>query len=161
MKIQDEAEDLDMRKTALRARETQRVQQELKTAKSRLETVIQEFENRVRTANADQFNSLIRKAESEIASVVKAHCPRDAFSAREADAKSYTPQIGEQVRVKGLGGKLATVVEAPEEDETVLVQHGKIKVRLNKSNIISIASSERSATSSVPRLKRQVCISRG
>lgn len=156
--IQNEAEDLDRRETALRAKETQQAQQEVKTAKSQLEVVIQEFENGLRTASADQFNSLIRKSEAEIASIVEAHCPRDAFSVGDTDTKSYTPQIGEQVHVKGLGRKLATVVEAPEDDETVLVRHGQIKVRVKKSNIRSIASSERnSATSSVPRirLKRQ------
>ncbi|KAG2683744.1 hypothetical protein I3760_10G047600 [Carya illinoinensis] len=149
--IKNEAEDLDRRETALRARETQRVQQDLKTAKSQLETVLQEFENQLRTTSADQFNSVIRKSESEIASVVAAHCPHDVLSVSETDTKSYTPKIGEQIFVKGLGGKLVTVVEAPEDDENILVQHGKIKVRLKKSNIRSIASSKRNATTrSVP-----------
>ncbi|XP_075666249.1 uncharacterized protein LOC142636063 isoform X3 [Castanea sativa] len=154
--IQNEAEDLGGRETALRAKETQQVQQELKTAKSQLDVVIQEFENGLRIASADQFNSLIRKSESEIASVVEAHCPRDAYSVNDTDSKSYTPQIGEQVQVTGLGRKLATVVEAPEDEETVLVQHGQIKVRVKKSNIRSIASSERNTeTRHAPRLKRQ------
>ncbi|KAL4626778.1 hypothetical protein ACB092_05G121800 [Castanea dentata] len=153
--IQNEAEDLGGRETALRAKETQQVQQELKTAKSQLDVVIQEFENGLRIASADQFNSLIRKSESEIASVVEAHCPRDAYSVNDTDSKSYTPQIGEQVQVTGLGRKLATVVEAPEDEETVLVQHGQIKVRVKKSNIRSIASSERNTeTRHAPRLKR-------
>ena len=139
-------------------KETQQVQQELKTAKSQLDVVIQEFENGLRIASADQFNSLIKKSESEIASVVEAHCPRDAYSVNDTDSKSYTPQIGEQVQVTGLGHKLATVVEAPEDDETVLVQHGQIKVRVKKSNIRSIASSKRNTeTRYAPRLKRQVC----
>ncbi|XP_065615651.1 uncharacterized protein LOC111989695 isoform X2 [Quercus suber] len=153
--IQNEAEDLGGRETALRAKETQQVQQELKTAKSQLDVVIQEFENGLRIASADQFNSLIKKSESEIASIVEAHCPRDAYSVNDTDTKSYTPQIGEQVQVTGLGRKLATVVEAPEDDETVLVQHGQIKVRVKKSNIRSIASSERNTeTRYAPRLKR-------
>nr|XP_023877270.1 uncharacterized protein LOC111989695 isoform X3 [Quercus suber] len=153
--IQNEAEDLGGRETALRAKETQQVQQELKTAKSQLDVVIQEFENGLRIASADEFNSLIKKSESEIASIVEAHCPRDAYSVNDTDTKSYTPQIGEQVQVTGLGRKLATVVEAPEDDETVLVQHGQIKVRVKKSNIRSIASSERNTeTRYAPRLKR-------
>ncbi|RVW95835.1 Endonuclease MutS2 [Vitis vinifera] len=130
---------------------------ELKTAKSQLQTVVQEFENQLRTANADNFNSLIKKSESAISSIVEAHCLSDDFFVTEKDSSSYKPQLGEQVNVKGLGGKLATVVEAPgDDDETVLVQYGNIRVRVKKSNIIAIPVSERNAgTSSVRPLRRQ------
>ena len=160
MKIQEEAQDLDEREILLKAKETQQVQKELKTAKSQLQTVVQEFENQLRTANADNFNSLIKKSESAISSIVEAHRLSDDFFVTEKDSSSYKPQLGEQVNVKGLGGKLATVVEAPgDDDETVLVQYGNIRVRVKKSNIIAIPVSERNAgTSSVRPLRRQVCI---
>ncbi|KAJ9690440.1 hypothetical protein PVL29_012870 [Vitis rotundifolia] len=155
--IQEEAQDLDGREILLKAKETQQVQKELKTAKSQLQTVVQEFENQLRTANADNFNSLIKKSESAISSIVEAHCLSDDFFVAEKDSSSYKPQLGEQVNVKGLGGKLATVVEAPgDDDETVLVQYGNIRVRVKKSNIIAIPVSERNAgTSSVRPLRRQ------
>ncbi|KAA8515269.1 hypothetical protein F0562_018501 [Nyssa sinensis] len=159
--IQGEAEDLDWREAALKAKETQQIQQELKAVKSQIETVLQEFGNELRTASADQFNSLIKKSESAIASIVKAHCPSADFSVKETDDSSYTPRLGEQVHVKGLGNKLATVVEAPGDDDTVLVQYGKISVRVNKSSIRALTNSDTNAgTSSVPRLRRQVQRSR-
>lgn len=157
VKIQDEAEDLDRHVTALMAKETQQVQQELRAAKSQIETVVQEFENLLRTANPEQFNSLIRKSESAIASIVEAHCPGDSLPGSETVISSYTPQFGEQVHVKGLGDKLATVVEAPGDDETILVQYGKVRVRVKKSDIRAIPSNKSNATSLVRHLKRRVC----
>ncbi|XP_034912464.1 uncharacterized protein [Populus alba] len=155
--IQAEAEDLDGHVKALMAKETQLVQLELKAANSQIETVVQNFENQLRKASPDQFNSLIKKSESAIASIVQAHCSSDSLPASETDTRSYTPQLGEQVLVKRLGNKLATVVEAPRDDETVLVQYGKIRVRMKKSDIGSIKSDKKSkATILVPSLKRQV-----
>ncbi|PON36777.1 Endonuclease MutS [Parasponia andersonii] len=156
--IQDEAEDLDRRETALMVKETLQVQQEVKNAKSQMETVLQEFENQLITASPDQFNSLIKKSESAISSILQVHCPSEA---RETDTNSYTPEVGEQVHLKGLRDKLATVVEAPADDETVLVQYGKIKVRLKKSDIRAIPSHNKKATaSSTPQLKQQLQQSR-
>lgn len=157
MKIEEEAEDLDRSETALMVKETLQVQQEVKTAKSEMETVLQAFENQLRTASPDQFNSLIKKSESAISSILQVHSPSHGSSAGQKDTKSYTPQVGEQVQLKGLRNKLATVVEAPADDETVLVQYGKIKVRIKKSDIRAIPSRNKKATtSSTPRLKQQV-----
>ncbi|XP_061977811.1 uncharacterized protein LOC133698773 isoform X2 [Populus nigra] len=155
--IQAEAEDLDGRVKALMAKETQLVQLELKAANSQIETVVQNVETQLRKARPDQFNSLIKKSESAIASIVEAHCSSDSLPASETDTSSYTPQLGEQVLVKRLGNKLATVVEAPRDDETVLVQYGKIRVRMKKSDIRAIKSDKKSkSTILVPSLKRQV-----
>lgn len=150
-------EDLDGRMQALMIKETQKVQQEVKTAKSQMETVLQQFENQLRTASPDQFNSLVRKSESAVASIVQTHCSDD-FTVSEVDINMYSPQVGEQVFLKRLRNKLATVVEAPTDDETLLVQYGKIKVRVNKSDIMASSDCNKSsATSSVQSLKRQVC----
>ncbi|XP_057514097.1 uncharacterized protein LOC130795847 isoform X1 [Actinidia eriantha] len=155
--VKDEAEDLDWRETALMAKETQNVKRELKLAKSQMEAVVQELENQLRTTSTENSNSLIKKSESAIASILEAHCPSDDFSSvREADESSYTPQIGEQVLVKRLGNKLATVVEAPGDDNAVLVQYGKIRVRVNRSNITALQSSNTVAAKSYAQhLKRQ------
>lgn len=140
------------------AKENQEVQQELKVARTKIETVVQNFENQLRTASPDQFNSLIRKSESAIASIVDAHCPSDSLPRNQTDTSSYAPQFGEQVQVKGLGNKLVTVVEAPDDDETVLVQHGQIKVRVKRSNVRAIERNKKSkAPIVIPSLKRQVC----
>ncbi|XVF25818.1 hypothetical protein REPUB_Repub13aG0246400 [Reevesia pubescens] len=125
--VRGKAENLEEHEIALRAKETQKVQQELNAAKSQIDNVVQEFENQLRTSDCDEFYSLIRKSESVINSIVKAHLPGDSFSFTETDTSSYQLQSGEQVHVKGLGNKLATVVEATKDDNTVLVQYGKIR----------------------------------
>lgn len=136
--IRDEAEDLDGREAALMTTETQKVQRETKAAKSQMEAVLQEFENQLRTTGADQVASLVNESESAIASIAEAHCPSDIFSIREAGDSSYAPQIGDQVRVEGLGNKLATVIEASGDDASVLVQYGKIRVRVSRSGITAL-----------------------
>lgn len=159
--IRDEAEDLDMRKRALMAKETLKVREEVKTAKSQLEIVLQEFDNRLKTAGVDQLNLLIRKSEAAVASIIEAYSPDDGFFVNEISKTSYTPQFGEQVYLKGLGDKIATVVEAPGDDGTVLVQYGNIKVRLKNNEIRAIPSTDKNAaTSSVPPLKQRVWRSR-
>ncbi|CAL0331397.1 unnamed protein product [Lupinus luteus] len=157
--IQAEAEDLDRREVELMAKETQQVQQELEDAKSQIETVIQEFEKLLTVSGRDQLNSLIRESESAIASIVKAHTPAVKYPINEADQASYTPQFGEQVLVKGLGGKLATVLESPADDETILVQYGKVKARVKKSSIRAIPSSAKNVVpSSSTHRQGQVCV---
>ncbi|KAK7319673.1 hypothetical protein RJT34_04396 [Clitoria ternatea] len=154
--IQGEAEDLDRREVELMAKEAQQVQQELVDAKSQMETVLQKFEKQLRISGRNQLNSLIRESESAIASIVNAHTPTDSFPTNEVDRAPYTPQIGEQVHVKGLEGKLATVVELPGDDGTILVQYGKVKVRVKRSNIRAISSSAKNAvTSSSTHQRRQ------
>lgn len=158
--IKREANDLDRRVTVLKAKETQQVQRELKVAKSQIEAVIHEFENQLKTATSDQFNSLIRKSEYAIASIVEAHQPSDSHLVTGTGESPYTPKSGEQVLVKGLGDKFATVIEAPrddDDDENVLVQYGKIRVHVKKSNIRAIPSNERNTVtiSSIPRSRKQ------
>ncbi|KAF5207440.1 DNA mismatch repair protein MutS [Thalictrum thalictroides] len=149
--IQDEAEDLDSREEALKAKETQKVKQELKAAKAQIDAIIQKFENQVKNVNSDQFNTLIRESEASIAAIVEAHRPTDIL-ARESYSSLYVPQVGDQVIVKGFGGKLATIVEAPGDDGMALVQYGKIKVRVNKNRLKATPKSQRNAET-IPRLK--------
>lgn len=131
---------------------------EIKAAKSQIKTVVQEFEKKLRTAGADQFNLLLKKSESAIASIVEAHCPTNILSVRETNGIPYTPKLGEKIRVTGLGNKLATVVEAPGDDDTVLVQYGKIRARVNISSTRALpVSDSNAAIHSVPSMKKQVC----
>lgn len=154
--IEDEAKDLDRRAAHLKAKETQQVQQELNFAKVQIDTVVQDFENRLRDASADEINSLIKESESAIAAIVEAHRPDDDFSVSETNTSSFTPQFGEQVHVKSLGDKLATVVEVPGDDDSVLVQYGKMRVRVKKNNIRPIPNSKRkNAANPAPRLRKQ------
>ncbi|KNA03291.1 hypothetical protein SOVF_210620 [Spinacia oleracea] len=132
--IEDESQNLEWREKALIAKETQQVEEELDLVKLKLDRVVQEFENQLRIADIDQYGSLVKKAESAIGSLVENHRPMlDRVS--EDMAVLHTPQPGEQVHVKRLGGKLATVVEVSEDDETILIQHGKVRFRVDRSGI--------------------------
>ncbi|KAL9688117.1 hypothetical protein QQ045_032531 [Rhodiola kirilowii] len=117
--IRDEASDLDNRVLALRSQKTQQVRRELRTAKAHIEKVLQDFEYQVMNASADQYNTLMRKSESTIMAIVKAHETSDGYVTKSTDNTAYIPKIGDQVYVKGLGDKVATIVESPGDDETV------------------------------------------
>ncbi|XP_022845638.1 uncharacterized protein LOC111368558 isoform X2 [Olea europaea var. sylvestris] len=149
--ILNEAEDLDGREAALKAKETQQIQQELEVVKTEIDAIVEEFGNQLRTTSRDQFNSLLKVSESTIASIVEALRPSNDV---EVEGSFHTPQLGEQVLVKGLGSKLATVVEAPADDNTVLVQYGKIRVRANTSSI-KAPSDGKDAMSLVPLSRRK------
>ncbi|XP_062096696.1 uncharacterized protein LOC133802411 isoform X2 [Humulus lupulus] len=154
--IQDETEDLDRRETALMVKETLQVQKEVETAKSQMETVLQEFEDQLRTASPDQFNHLIKKSESAISSILQVRCPSYGSAEDKENTNLYTPEVGEQVYLTGLRDNIGTVVEAPADDETILVQYGKIKVRVKKRDIRAISIHNKKATTcSTPRVKKQ------
>ncbi|XP_058730842.1 uncharacterized protein LOC131602690 [Vicia villosa] len=155
--IQREAEDLDRREIVLMAKEAQQVQEELEGARSQMETVIKKFEKKIKDLGRDQLNSLIKESEAAIASIVKAHTPAVGFPMSDADrTASYTPQFGDQVRIKELGGKLARVVESPRDDGTILVQYGKVKVRVKINSVRAVPQSAKTpATSSATRQRKQ------
>ncbi|CAI0395558.1 unnamed protein product [Linum tenue] len=155
--LQEEAQELDKRVVDLMAQETQQVQQDVKAVKSAFQSVLQDFDNQLRTTSTEQLNALVKKAETRIASIAEANCPAPSLSGRETNMVSYTPEVGEKVHVKSLGDKLATVVEAPGDDDAVLVQYGKIKVRVNKTDIRATRVTKKSSSSSsTRRIKRQV-----
>ncbi|KAL1537873.1 endonuclease MutS2-like isoform X1 [Salvia divinorum] len=152
--IDDEAVDLDVREAALKANETKMIQQELKVVKAEIDTVVQEFEKQLKITEPKDFNILLKESESTIASIVQAHQPSgDDFVGRNATSSFYVPQIGEQIVIKDLGNKLATVVETPSADNTVLVQYGKIRVRVNLSSINAVAANGAVASAPQPRRK--------
>lgn len=154
--IQEEAKDLDKRERALMALETRRARQETAAIKSKIESVVQEFEEKLKTSGTDQLSLLIKKSESAIASICEACSPTNNPRLNVANTNSYTPQLGEQVFVTGLGNKLATVVEASDDEETILVQYGKIKVRVKKSSVKALPNSEKlTAANTLPYSKRQ------
>lgn len=146
-----------MREKALMEKETQQIRQELEDAKSQIQNVIYDFEKQLKVASPEQYNTLIRKSESAIASVVEAFHPGHGIIVTETDISSYTPQVGEQVLVRKLGNQLATVVEAPVDDSTILVQYGKIRVRVKKGDVRAISSNKRSEAINLVSSRKQVC----
>ncbi|KAI3994823.1 hypothetical protein MKX01_037374 [Papaver californicum] len=150
--IQEEARDLVRREATLKANEIKKAQHELKAAMSQIEAVVRDFDNQLSAGEPDEFNFMIRKAEAAIASVTEANRPTGDYSIIEIEDTSYVPQVGEQVHVKGLGNKLATIVEAPGHDGIALVQYGKIRVRVKKSNMRALPSNKSdTATVALPK----------
>lgn len=134
--IHSEAADLDKRVDALKAKEVWKRQQELEVVTSQMDAVIKNFEAQLKKAYPDQLNAILRESEAAISSIVEVHSPCDHISWEAAESSSYIPKLGERVYVKGLGSKLASVVEVSAEEDTAMVQYGKIKVRVRKTNII-------------------------
>ncbi|KAF8088729.1 hypothetical protein N665_0531s0002 [Sinapis alba] len=152
--LEHESNDLEKREKALFKKETQKVQEDLSSAKSKMQKLVAEFESQLETVAADQYNSLILKTEEAVADIIEAYCPKDLLLTEEEGYSDYSPQAGEKVIVTGLGGKLGTVVEEPGDDETVLVQQGKMRLRVNRKDIEPLP---RTRTSETPtRSKRQV-----
>ncbi|KAH9614739.1 hypothetical protein KSS87_002880 [Heliosperma pusillum] len=154
--IKGEAHDLDWRQKALIAKETQQVEKELELVESQIKNVVKEFENQLRIVDIDQYGSLVKKAELEIASLVASHSPIINRVSGETECMK-TLEPGDQVYVKRLGGKLATVVEVCEDDGTVLIQYGKVRIRVEKSGIKAI--NEDVAVSSHQRIKKKASVS--
>ncbi|RID74513.1 hypothetical protein BRARA_B01609 [Brassica rapa] len=155
--LEHESRDLEKREKALFKKETQKVQEDLSYAKSKMQKLVAEFESQLETVTADQYNSLILKTEEAVADIIEDYCPKDLLLTEEEGYSDYSPQAGEKVIVTGLGGKLGTVVEEPGDDETVLVQQGKMRVRVNRKDIAPLP---RTKTTETPnrslRSKRQV-----
>lgn len=151
LKIRLEADELDNRVAALKARESQKVQQELKSVKSQMDLLIKNFEVQLKNSKLEQYNSVMRKAEAATASLAAAHQPTEFAVSDDENKSVYVPQIGDKVYVEGLGGgSMATVVEILSEDGSCMVQYGKIKVRAknNKMKLAQRDTKETSASSS-------------
>ncbi|KAL8114708.1 hypothetical protein AgCh_021539 [Apium graveolens] len=154
--IREEAEDLAQREVIMKATEAQQIRREIKSAVTQIEEIVNEFDNQLRNASTDQFNTLLKQSESAIASVVEVHRSNKGFPTTGTPASSsYIPQIGEKVHVKGLGYKFATVVEVEaDEDGTVLVQCGKMKVRVDISSISPPTPTVKDTTNSAPHMRK-------
>ncbi|CAM0901764.1 unnamed protein product [Alopecurus aequalis] len=156
--IRSEAVDLDNRLAVLRARESQKVQEELKFVKTQMDLIIKNFEVQLQNSKLEQYNSAMRKAEAATASLAAAHQPTEFTFSDDEKKSSYVPQIGDKVYVEGLGGgSTATVVEILSEDGSCIVQYGKIKAR-TKNNKMKLAQRDTKETSasSVQRKGRTV-----
>ncbi|KAL8268193.1 hypothetical protein R6Q59_001991 [Mikania micrantha] len=140
--IKHEANDLTRREAALKAKEAQKIQKELIAVRSQLEATVKDFEAKIATASIDQLNALLKESESVISSVIEAHFYTEEPSTTEADSSTLSVKLGDQVIVRGLGNKLATIVEPPGTDGTALVQYGKIRVRVNASCMRAVQSSD-------------------
>ena len=95
LKVRDEADDLDTREASLKAKETQKTQKEVISAKSQLEAIVAEFETKIATDSMDQLNALLKESESAIASIVEAHSYTKESSVTEEDRSSLRVKPGD------------------------------------------------------------------
>ncbi|MFS7890197.1 putative DNA mismatch repair protein MutS [Helianthus anomalus] len=109
-------------------------------------------------AEASSLSVILKESESAILSIIEVHCYTEESSATEAEASSLSVKLGDQVIVRVLGNKLATIVEPPGTDGTPLVQYRKIRVRANVSGMRAIQSSSDIAPTpnSQSQIKKQV-----
>ncbi|KAJ0963833.1 hypothetical protein J5N97_028955 [Dioscorea zingiberensis] len=154
--ISSEAEDLDTREAALKAKETRSIQQELKSVNSQMDAIIKKFENQLQNARPDQFNSIMRESEAAIASIVGSHRASGCMLPEETDNhSSYVPQVGDKVYVRGLGDKLSTVIETTAADGTAMIQHGKVRIRAKRNDMRPVSNVKGLFSRSLPPFKGQ------
>lgn len=158
IKILFEAEDIDRREAALKAKQSQQVHQELEAAKSQIYSVVKAFEEQLNHASSNQLNVSIKDSETAITTIVESHRSSGDLSVQESSSSStYIPQTGDQVQVRGFGNKLATVIKTSGDDGNALVQFGKMRVLVKKNDMKVVSNSKRNAvSSSVLHLKEQV-----
>ncbi|KAL9262877.1 Endonuclease MutS2-like protein [Drosera capensis] len=157
--IYEEAKDLNWRKDALLAKETQQVQKEFEAAKSHIETVLHQYEKQVAaTVTNEQLSDAFKKAKSTIESIISGHRP--SMNQLTGHELSYTPQPGDEVLIKHLGNKVATVIEVSKDEKTFVVMYRNMTLRVNKSKI-QLMSRRRSADDSPLQFRKQVRLLNG
>jgi len=125
------------------------VEKELTEVKDRMDEVIGNFEKQLHGENTDFSAVNMKEVQAAIASIVEEYCPNatEALHVQSNSTNFSVPEIGDQVVIKRLGNKLATVAEAPsKEDGCLLVQLGKIKLRVKMSEIEKIVSGRQSGS---------------
>ena len=108
------------------------VQDAITQAKAEIATVIRQLQKGQPTAQAAQ------KATELVESIAQQQTvPRGDHPAKKT-ITDYKPKLGEKVRLIGLGGQTAEVVEAPDADGKVAVRFGLMKTVVELSDIESL-----------------------
>ncbi|XP_057819291.2 uncharacterized protein LOC131032364 isoform X1 [Cryptomeria japonica] len=157
-----ETEDLNEREVDLKLMEVDAVNKEITEAKYQIDEAIAKFEKKIYGENTD-ISEFMRKTQADIASIVGKYCStaKEVLNSQTNTVQTNLPipKIGDQVVVKRLGSKLATVAETPSKDDgSLLVQLGSMKFRVKASDIEKIVSSKEADTSgyvSVRQKKRR------
>ncbi|EPS67165.1 hypothetical protein M569_07610, partial [Genlisea aurea] len=153
-KLANEADGINDREAALKAKQTEDLQHELQLVNTRIDGIVHDFEEQLKNSSPHHRARLLKEAESAIALVVEAHRPSVDARVDETVGNTYALRIGDQVLAESFGNKLVTVIEAPASDNTVLIQCGKIRARVNASSIKPAGRSSNSDASAL-RLRSQ------
>lgn len=113
------------------------IQAAVTEAKAEIATVIRRLQKGNPTARAAQ------KATELVEAIVQ-QAPKGNHPAKKA-ITAYKPQLGEKVRLIGLGGQTAEVVGEPDSDGKVTVRFGLMKTVIDLSDIESLTGEKAAA----------------
>ncbi|ESA32355.1 2 family protein [Leptolyngbya sp. Heron Island J] len=108
------------------------IQAAVAQAKTEIATVIRQLQKGKPTAQAAQKATELVESIAQQQSVPKGDHPAKKV------ITDYKPKLGEKVRLIGLGGQTAEVVEAPDADGKVIVRFGLMKTVVELSDIESL-----------------------
>ena len=150
LKIHMEAKDLEKRVAALKSKESQKTQEEVNLVKSQLDAVIVNFEQQLSRSSPDQYTAILRQSDATISSIVNAHTSASDVQEKSLDPTSPAPQVGDLVQVNSLGGKSATLVDFVDQGD-LLIQYGKMRARVKRSDVRVSPGSSNQVRSLSPR----------
>ncbi|MEM1250954.1 MAG: endonuclease MutS2 [Cyanobacteria bacterium P01_H01_bin.21] len=110
------------------------IQAAVAEAKAEIATVIRQLQKGTPTAQAAQKATELVEAIAE----QQPAAPKGKHPAKKA-VTDYKPKLGEKVRLIGLGGQTAEVVDAPDSDGKVAVRFGLMKTVVDLSDIESLS----------------------
>lgn len=142
-----EADGLEMRIAALRLQQEERVKRDIDVVKSCMDGIVSNFERSSRNSDESGKSMSMGEALSAIASEVETYMRKfgETEKTRVKFEAADRPSVGDCVLIKRLGRNLATVIEAPtENDESFLVQLGSLKLRAKLSEVAKIVKEEKS-----------------
>ncbi|MGD1855182.1 MAG: endonuclease MutS2 [Leptolyngbyaceae cyanobacterium] len=154
--------DIERKAAAIKDWElTQKLEQEkavqtaVAEAKAEIATVIRQLQKGNPTARAAQ------KATELVETIAQQQqIPKGSHPAKKA-VTDYKPKLGEKVRLIGLGGQTAEVVEEPDTDGKVAVRFGLMKTVVDLGDIESLSGQKAPAitkTVEKPPEKRKVVV---
>lgn len=115
------------------------IQEAVAKAKAEIATVIRQLQKGNPTAQAAQKATELVETIAQQQAVPKGDHPA------KKTVTDYKPKLGEKVRLIGLGGQTAEVVEEPDVDGKVAVRFGLMKTVVDLSDIESLTGQKASA----------------
>ncbi|MEM6254311.1 MAG: endonuclease MutS2 [Cyanobacteria bacterium P01_D01_bin.156] len=124
------------------------IQAAVTAAKAEIATVIRQLQKGAPTAQAAQ------KATEIVEGIAQQQVlPKGQHPAKKA-ITDYKPKLGEKVRLIGLGGQTAEVVEEPDTDGKVAVRFGLMKTIVDLAEIESLTGQKTNTTKAPPPEKK-------
>lgn len=150
--LHSEAQNLAQKETKLRLSQDAAANADVVEANAKLEQIMLRFQESTLQKGKDDEIFSMRDGQAAIAAVVEEYATKPVASITSGDATvvelegeagdAEPLRVGEQVMVKRLGKRAATVVEIPQaENDYLTVQAGTMKLRVKLNEIVSRVSS--------------------